>query len=428
MSQVLENRRSIGDRAAPSPCPATVRFDFPILQEPIDGRPLVWLDNAATTQKPQVVIDRLTRFYTHENANVHRGGHTLGTRATDAFEHARDVAARFLNAPDRHHIVFVRGTTEALNLVANSWGRTHVSAGDEIIVTALEHHSNLVPWQMLAASTGAHLRCLPVDESGQLDLEALERLLTARVKVVAVTHISNALGTVVPLSTIVRKAHDAGAIVVVDGAQAVSHIRVDVQNLDVDFYAFSGHKVFGPTGIGVLYGKRAHLEQMPPWQGGGGMTADFELERTIYHPAPQCFEAGTPNIGDAVALASALEYVTAIGLDRIEVHDRLLTAHAVAQLSTVPRLRHIGTATEKLGVTSFVIDDVDARLVGSVLDRAGIAVRVGQHCALPALRALGVDCIVRSSLAFYNSSEEIDILVATLTRLSEDRLRPGVPQ
>ncbi|MEQ1909707.1 MAG: cysteine desulfurase [Vicinamibacterales bacterium] len=417
MSQVLENRRSIGDRAAPHTM-ETRRADFPILQERIGPQPLVWLDNAATTQKPRAVIDRLVQYYTHENANVHRGGHALGTRATDAFEAARESAARFLNAPDHREIVFVRGTTEALNLVANSWGRVHVGKGDEILVTALEHHSNLVPWQMLAAATGARLRIVPIDADGQLDLDALDRLLNPAVKLVAVTHISNALGTIAPVREVVRRAHRVGAVVVVDGAQAVSHLAVDVQALDVDFYAFSGHKVFGPTGIGVLYARRDRLDEMTPWQGGGGMTADFDVERTVYQPAPQCFEAGTPSIGDAVALGSALEYVRSVGFDHIEAHDRALTAYTVRRLSTVPHLQHVGTATEKLGVVSFVIAGVDAREIGGALDREGIAVRVGQHCALPALRSLGVSTIVRVSLALYNTQEDIDALVAALTRLS----------
>ena len=425
MSQVLENRRSIGDRAAPFHADV-LREDFPILQERVGPGPLVWLDNAATTQKPRVVIDRLVQYYTRENANVHRGGHTLGTRATDAFEAARESAANFLNAASRDEIVFVRGTTEALNLVAHSWGRVHIGAGDEILATALEHHSNLVPWQMLAAATGARLHIAPIDGDGQLDLAAFERLVSRRVKLIAVTHVSNALGTVTPLREVIRLARSIGAVVVVDGAQAVSHLAVDVRSLDVDFYAFSGHKVFGPTGIGVLYGRRDRLEAMTPWQGGGGMTADFDEERTVYRPAPQCFEADTPNVGDAVALATALDYVRGVGLQDIEAHDRALTAYAVEQLDTVPGLRHVGTAANKLGVASFVVDGVDAQAIGHALDRDGIAVRVGQHCALPALRALGVSAVVRASLAFYNTRTEIDALVASLTRLSETAAKGAV--
>jgi cysteine desulfurase/selenocysteine lyase len=419
MHDLLEARRAVGDRAAPTGVALDIRTDFPLLTESVHGKPLVWLDNAATTQKPRAVIERLVQFYERENANVHRAGHALGSRATDAFEQARDTVRRFINAPDRDGIVFVRGTTEAINLVAQTWGRLRVASGDQILVSALEHHSNLVPWQMLARDRGARLCVIPIDASGRLDLAALDALLAARTRVVAVTHVSNALGTVTPLGEIVRRAHRAGAAVVVDGAQAVAHVAVDVQELDVDFYAFSGHKVFGPTGIGVLFGKRARLDEAPPWQGGGSMIAEVGFETSTYRAAPYRFEAGTPAIADAVGLAAALEYVMSIGLDRIEAHDRALTRYATDALGTIPGLRQVGPAQERLGVTSFVVDDVEAGDIGSALDRDGIAVRVGHHCAVPALQALGVDAIVRASFAAYNTFGEVDALVSSLRRLVE---------
>lgn len=413
MSQVLETRRGIGDRAAPSHH-RDVRADFPLLHADVSGQPVVWLDNAATTQKPQAVIDRLVRFYTTENANVHRGGHHLGVRATSALEDARAAAARFLGAASPSEIVFVRGTTEALNLVASGWGRAQVRPSDEILVTALEHHSNLLPWQALAFETGARLRIAPIDSRGELDLERFAALLTPRVKLVALTHVSNAFGTVTPLAGVIERAHSVGAVVVADGAQAVPHFAVDVQALDVDFYAFSGHKVFGPTGIGVLYAKTARLDEMYPWQTGGGMVAEFDLFGSTFQPAPHRFEAGTPNVADAAGLATALAYVESLGLDRIEAHDRALTIYAVRRLSEVPGLRHIGEADDKVGVASFVIDGASPHAIGAALDAAGLAVRVGQHCALPALRALGVDAVIRASFAVYNTPDEVDALVDAL--------------
>ncbi len=419
MQEELDNRRGVGDRAAPPSFDP--RVEFPILDQRIHGRPLIWLDNAATTQKPRVVIDRLSHFYCSENANVHRGGHALGARATAAYEQARETVARFLHAPHASNIVFVRGTTEAINLVAATWARAHLGPDDDIVVTALEHHSNIVPWQMLAAERELRLRVAPIDATGQVDLAALDRLLAGRVKLLALTHMSNALGTVTPVKEIVRRAHAAGARVLVDGAQAVAHVAVDVQDLDADFYAFSGHKVFGPTGIGALFAKADHLEAMPPWQGGGSMVAELQIEASRYQPAPYRFEAGTPNIAGAVALGAALDFVSALGTDRIEAHDRDLTRYAVEALGRIHGLRHVGTAPDKLGVISFVVDGVPSNDIGAALDADGIAVRVGHHCALPALQSLGVDTIVRPSLAVYNTREDVDALVASLARFLEQR-------
>lgn len=397
--------------------PHAVKRDFPILQERIHGRPLVWLDNAATTQKPQVVIDRISYFYEHENSNIHRAAHTLAARATDAYEGARDTVRRFLKAPSAKNIVFARGTTEAINLVAQSWGRRHVGAGDEIVISWLEHHANIVPWQLLAAEKGARLRVAPVDERGQIRLDELEKLLGPRTRLVSVSQVSNALGTITPAQEIVAMAHRYGARVLVDGAQAVSHMPVDVQALDCDFYCFSGHKVFGPTGIGALYGKADALEEMPPWQGGGNMIADVTFDRTVYQPAPNRFEAGTGNIADAVGLAAALDYVTALGLENIARHEHELLEYATACLTAIPGFRMIGTAPEKAGVISFVLGDIPPTEIGAALDQEGIAVRAGHHCAQPILRRFGYESTVRASLAPYNTREDADALAAALRRL-----------
>jgi len=394
-----------------------LKRDFPILEERVHGKRLVWLDNAATTQKPRAVIDRLSYFYEHENSNIHRAAHTLAGRATDAYEAARDKARRFLNAPSTREIVFVRGGTEAINLVAQSFGRRYVEAGDEIVVSWLEHHANIVPWQMLAKEKGAKLRVVPVDDSGQVLLDEYERLLGPRTRIVAVTHVSNALGTVVPVREMTAMAHRHGARVLLDGAQAVSHLPVDVQALDCDFYCFSGHKVFGPTGIGVLFGKAEVLEHMPPWQGGGNMISDVTFERTRYQPPPMRFEAGTGNIADAVGLGAALDYVTAVGMPSIEAHEHELLVYATACLREVPGLRMIGTAPDKAGVLSFVLDGQRTEDVGGALDREGIAVRSGHHCAQPILRRFGLEATVRASLALYNTREDIDALAAALKRL-----------
>ncbi len=398
-----------------------VRRDFPILQEQVNGRPLIWLDNAATTQKPQAVIDRLTYFYQHENSNIHRAAHELAARATDAYEAARDKVARFLHASSSDEIIFLRGTTEAINLVAQSWGRRHIGPGDEIVITWLEHHANIVPWQLLAAEKGARLRVAPVDDRGQVRLDEYEKLLGPRTRLVAFSQVSNALGTITPAREMVAMAHRYGARVLVDGAQAVSHMRVDVQELDADWYVFSGHKVFGPTGIGVLYGKLDLLNAMPVWQGGGNMIQDVTFERTIYQAAPARFEAGTGNIADAVGLGAALDYVEKIGMENISRYEHELLVYATEKLSAIPGLRLIGTAPEKAGVLSFVIDGFRNEDIGDALNREGIAVRTGHHCAQPILRRFGLESTVRPSLAFYNTCEDIDALVATLWRIRTGR-------
>ncbi|TCO80588.1 cysteine desulfurase /L-selenocysteine selenide-lyase (L-alanine-forming) [Plasticicumulans lactativorans] len=395
-----------------------VRRDFPILAERVNGRPLIWLDNAATTQKPQVVIDRLAHFYAHENSNIHRAAHALAARATDAYEKARRTVARFLGAGSVDEIVFVRGATEAINLVAKSWGWQHVGEGDEIVVSQLEHHANIVPWQQLAAARGATLRVIPVDDSGQILLGEYRRLLNGRTRLVAVTQVSNALGTITPVAEIVELAHRAGARVLVDGAQAVSHLRVDVKALDADFYVFSGHKVFAPTGIGVVYGKAEVLEDMPPWQGGGNMIRDVTFERTLYQPPPGRFEAGTGNIADAVGLGAALDYLERLGLENVARYEHELLEYATDGLRRVPGLRLIGTAQDKTSVLSFVLDGYRPEEVGSELNREGIAVRAGHHCAQPILRRFGLEATVRPSLAFYNTCEEVDTLLRVLRRLA----------
>ncbi len=398
-----------------------VRRDFPILQERVNGRPLVWFDNAATTQKPQAVIDRLAYFYAHENSNIHRAAHELAARATDAYEGARETVRRFIGASSAEEIVFVRGTTEAINLVAKSWGAKNIGPGDEIIVSHLEHHANIVPWQQLAAEKGAKIRVIPVDDSGQVLLEDYQRLLSDSTKIVAVTQVSNALGTVVPVREIVDLAHRAGALALVDGAQSVSHMRVDVRALDADFFVFSGHKIFGPTGIGALYGKRDVLEAMPPWQGGGNMIQDVTFERTVYHAPPTRFEAGTGNIADAVGLGAALEYVERIGIENIGRYEHALLEYATQHMSAIPGVRLIGTAADKASVLSFVLAGTSTDEVGKALNEEGIAVRTGHHCAQPILRRFGLETTVRPSLAFYNTCEEVDRMVAVVRRLAGSR-------
>lgn len=395
-----------------------IRRDFPILSERVNGRQLIWFDNAATTQKPQAVIDRLAHFYAHENSNIHRAAHELAARATDAYEAARKSVARFLGASSPDEIIFVRGATEGINLIAQSWGRKHIGEGDEIIVSHLEHHANIVPWQQLAAEKGAKIRVIPVDDTGQVLLEEYKRLLNDRTKLVSVTQVSNALGTVVPVHEIVEIAHRAGALALIDGAQSVSHMPVDVQALDADFFVFSGHKVFAPTGIGAVYGKRAILEDMPPWQGGGNMIADVTFERTTYHGAPTRFEAGTGNIADAAGLGAAIDYVERIGMANIARYEHELLGYATQGLKSVPGLHLIGTARDKASVLSFVLDGHEAVAVGKALNKEGIAVRAGHHCAQPILRRFGLEATVRPSLVFYNTCEEVDALVAALRRLS----------
>jgi len=398
-----------------------VRRDFPILQERVNGKPLVWFDNAATTQKPQSVIDRLAYFYAHENSNIHRAAHELAARATDAYEAARQKVQRFLGAGSANEIIFVRGATEAINLVAKTWGVQNIGEGDEIVVSLLEHHANIVPWQQLAAQVGAKIRVIPVDDSGQLKLDELQKLLNPKTKLVSVTQVSNALGTVTPIKQVIDMAHAAGAKVLVDGAQSVSHLRVNVQALDADFFVFSGHKIFGPTGIGVVYGKAALLEQMPPWQGGGNMIADVTFEKTLFQPAPNKFEAGTGNIADAVGLGAALDYVERIGIENIARYEHDLLVYATRGLSSIPGVRLIGTAADKASVASFVLAGYSTEEVGRALNEEGIAVRSGHHCAQPILRRFGVEATVRPSLAFYNTCEEVDRMVAVVRRLARGK-------
>ncbi|HYN62259.1 MAG TPA: family 2A encapsulin nanocompartment cargo protein cysteine desulfurase [Rubrivivax sp.] len=398
-----------------------VRRDFPILQERVNGRQLVWFDNAATTHKPQAVIDRLSHFYAHENSNIHRAAHEMAARATDAYENAREIVRRFIGASSVEEVIFVRGTTEAINLVAKSWGAKNIAAGDEIIVSHLEHHANIVPWQQLASEKGAKIRVIPVDDSGQVILEEYQRLLNDKTKIVSVTQVSNALGTVVPVKEIVEIAHRAGVCTLVDGAQSVSHMRVDVRQLDTDFFVFSGHRIFGPTGIGVVYGKREVLEDMPPWQGGGNMIQDVTFERTVYHAPPTRFEAGTGNIADAVGLGAALEYVERIGIENIGRYEHALLDYATAHMKPIPGVRLVGTAKDKASVLSFVLDGYSTDEVGQALNDEGIAVRTGHHCAQPILRRYGLETTVRPSLAFYNTCEEVDRMLAVVRRLSGQR-------
>jgi cysteine desulfurase / selenocysteine lyase len=401
----------------------SIRRDFPILATRVHGRPLVWLDNAATTQKPSVVIDRLSYFYRNENSNIHRAAHELAARATDAYEAARRQVQRFLGAASADEIVFVRGATEAINLVAQSWGRKNVSAGDEILVSHLEHHANIVPWQMLALERGAQLKVAPVDSSGQLRLDEFQRLLTERTKIVSIAHVSNALGTVTPVKEVIELAHRAGATVLIDGAQSASHMPIDVRALGADFFVLSGHKVFGPTGIGVLYGRQSVLEDMPPWQGGGNMIENVTFERSTYQRPPTRFEAGTGNIADAVGLGAALEYLSTVGMPNIERYEAQLLAYATQGLLTVPGLKIIGTAAHKASVLSFVIEGLEPTAIGSALNQEGIAVRAGHHCAQPILRRFGQESTVRASLALYNTCEEVDTLICALKQLSASPTR-----
>lgn len=395
-----------------------VRKDFPILKQKVNGYPLAWLDNAATTQKPQAVIDRLSEFYQRENSNIHRAAHELAARATDAYEKARDTVAQFINAGSSDEIVFVRGSTEAINLVAQSWGRQNIGEGDEIVISWLEHHANIVPWQQLCKDKGAILRVIPVDNDGQILLHEYQKLLTSKAKLVAFTQVSNALGTITPAQEMIEMAHRAGAKVLLDGAQSISHLAVDVQALNCDWFVFSGHKVYAPTGIGALYGKTELLEQSPPWQGGGNMIEDVTFENTTYQPAPAKFEAGTGNIADAVGLGAALDYLNLIGISNVARYEHELLHYATEGLTGVPGLRLIGTAKEKTSVLSFVLPGISTEEVGSVLNQAGIAVRSGHHCAQPILRRYGLEATVRPSIAFYNTYEEIDRLISVVRKLS----------
>jgi cysteine desulfurase/selenocysteine lyase len=397
---------------------AKIREDFPILSRKVNGRQLVWLDNAATAQRPRQVIDRLSLYYEQENSNVHRGAHALAERSTDAYEAARETIARFIGAPGKETIVFVRGTTEGINLVAHAYVEPLLRPGDEIILTLLEHHANIVPWQIIAEATGAVLRVAPVDGTGQILLPEYARLFTRKTRFVSLAHVSNALGTVLPVQEMIAVAHSRGVRVCVDGAQSVSHMPVNVSALDADFFVFSGHKVYGPTGIGALYGKAEALEAARPWQGGGNMIADVTFERTRYRKAPDKFEAGTGSIADAVGLGAALEYLSAIGMEHIARYEQDLLAYGTEALSRIPGLRLIGTAAHKAGILSFVLDGYSLEEVGRRLNEAGIAVRAGHHCAQPIARHFGLEGTVRPSLALYNTVEEIDFLAHTLSSLA----------
>lgn len=398
-----------------------VKKDFPILSERVNGKPLIWLDNAATTQKPKAVIDRISYFYQHENSNIHRAAHELAARATDAYEDARKKVQTFINAGSPNEIVFVRGTTEGINLVAKSWGEQYLQPGDEIIVTHLEHHANIVPWQQLSAKKGLKLRVVPVDDDGQVLLDEYAKLLNSKTKLVAFTQVSNALGTITPAHAIIELAHQAGAKVLLDGAQSVSHMHTDVQTLNADWFVFSGHKVFGPTGIGVLYGKEDLLNQTDPWQGGGNMIKDVTFEHTQYQNAPGRFEAGTGNIADAVGLGAALDYVNKLGIDNIALYEHYLLEYATRLMAQVPGLQLIGTAREKASVLSFTLEGYSNDQVGQALNKEGIAVRTGHHCAQPILRRFGLESTVRPSLAFYNTCADVDVLVGALMRLKGGR-------
>ncbi len=393
-----------------------IRRDFPILEERIHGKRLVWLDNAATTQKPQAVIDRLVHYYSHEYSNVHRGAHELAARSTDAYESAREKVQRFLGAGSAEEIVFVRGTTEAINLVAASYGRKFIGNGDEIVLTTLEHHSNIVPWQFLAEQVGAVIRVVPVTDRAEVLLSDFERTLTTKTRFVSLTHVSNALGTILPVREMIDIAHRRGAKVLIDGAQAVSHFPVNVQSLDADFYALSGHKLFGPSAIGVLYGKKALLDEMPPWQGGGNMIQRVTFEHSTFADPPSRFEAGTAALGPAVGLGAAVDYLDRIGMENVAAHERGLLAYATEALARIPGVRLIGTAPEKAGVVSFVTDKIPAEEMGKILDQDGIAVRAGHHCAQPTMDRFGLEATVRPSLALYNTTDEIDQLERSVRR------------
>jgi cysteine desulfurase/selenocysteine lyase len=396
-----------------------VRGDFPVLKQKVHGKPLVYLDNAATSQKPLAVIEAIRKFYEVDCANIHRGVHELSQRSTAAYEQTRVKVKQFLNARTKNELIFVRGTTEGINLVASSWGRKCVKSGDEIVVSGMEHHSNIVPWQILCEEKGAKLRVIPIDDRGELLMEEYEKLLGPRTRMVAVAHVSNALGTVNPVREIIEMAHKAGALALIDGAQAAPHMKVDVQALDADFYAFSGHKLFGPTGVGVLYGKSKLLNAMPPYQGGGDMIRTVTFEKTTYNDLPYKFEAGTPNIAGGIGLGAAVDYVNRIGLDKIGAYEHELLAYGTEALSQIGGLRLIGTARQKAAVLSFVMEGIHPHDIGTVLDRMGIAVRTGHHCAQPVMDRFGVPATTRASLAFYNTTAEIDALAAGLTKVKE---------
>ena len=396
-----------------------IRQDFPILRQSVHGRPLVYLDSAATSQKPRAVIDTLVRYYEEENANIHRGIHTLSELATADYEAARRKIAAFIHAPDPRNVIFVKGTTEAINLVATSYGRAFVGDGDEILISAMEHHSNIVPWQLLCEQVGAKLRVIPITDDGELVIEEYQRLLNPRTKMVALVHVSNVLGTVNPVKQMIEMAHAEGIPVLLDGAQAVPHVRVDVQDLDCDFYAFSGHKLFGPTGTGILFGKEKWLDSMPPYQGGGDMISTVTFEKTTYNALPYKFEAGTPNIAGNIGLGAAIDYVEGVGLEAAGAYEHDLLVCATEALQAIPGLRIIGNAKEKTGVISFVLDGIHAHDVGTILDTHGVAIRAGHHCAMPLMARYGLAATARASFAFYNTRDEIAVLVKAIDEAKE---------
>ena len=395
---------------------AMIRADFPILSDTVYGKPLTFLDSAASAQKPQVVIDTITNLYSHGYANIHRGMYKLSQEATEAYEATRFIVQRLLNAASEKECIFVKNTTEGINLVAQSWGRKFLKKDDEIILTMLEHHSNIVPWQLLAEEKGLKIRVMPLNEAGEVDLGAYRKLLNDKTKLVAVAHISNAIGTILPIKDMIKLAHDAGALVLVDGSQAVPHMKVDVRDLDADFYVFTGHKTFGPTGIGVLYGKEALLDAMPPWQGGGDMIETVTFEKTTFNALPHKFEAGTPNIAGGIGLGAALKYIEDVGYENITAHEASLLAYANEQLRGINQLKLIGTAKEKAAIISFVLDDIHPHDVGTILDQEGIAVRTGHHCAQPLMDAFGITATVRASFAMYNTRDDADRLVAGIKK------------
>jgi cysteine desulfurase/selenocysteine lyase len=398
---------------------AAIRRDFPILHQSVNGKPLVYLDNAASSQRPRQVIEAITRYYEHDHANVHRGVHTLSQRATDAYEGAREDVRRFINAADVKEIVFVRGATEAINLVAQSFARPRLRPGDEILISALEHHANIVPWQLLCEQTGAKLRVIPITQTGDVDFEAYTKLIGPRTKLLALAHVSNALGTVVPVEKFIAVARQAGVPVLLDGAQAVPHSPVDVRALDCDFYCFSSHKMLGPTGVGVLYGRKALLEAMPPWQGGGDMILSVTFEKTTYNQLPWKFEAGTPNIAGVIGLGAAIRYLEGVGMERIAAYERELLDYATSRLATTPGLRIVGGSAHKAAVVSFTLAGIHPHDIGTILDAEGVAIRTGHHCAMPVMDFFKVPATARASMAFYNTFEELDRLVAALVRARE---------
>ncbi len=395
------------------------RHHFPLLRQRVNGKPLVYFDNAATSQKPQIVIDTIMRYYMEENSNIHRGVHYLSERATQAYEGVREKVRRFINAASTKEIIFVRGTTEGVNLVAYSYGRTHVGPGDEVVISAMEHHSNIVPWQILCNEKGAKLRVIPINDDGEIILEEFEKILNERTKIVSLVHVSNALGTINPIKRMVAMAHARGVPVMIDGAQAVPHMKVDVRDLDCDFYTFSSHKMFGPTGIGVLYGRESFLDAMPPYQGGGDMIKSVTFEKTIYNDLPHKFEAGTPSIASGMGLGAAVDYINQINLDAVAAFEHDLLVYATDSLLKIPRVRIIGRAKEKAAVLSFVIDGIHPHDIGTVLDMEGVAIRTGHHCAQPVMQRFGVPATARASFAFYNTKEEVDILAKGVEKVIE---------